>query len=146
VQVRPATADDAASILALLRRCALPVGGVPDELDLLLVAECEGRVAAVAGLELHPPDGLLRSVATVPEFRGRGLATSLCAAVERQARALGARRLYLLTETAEALFAKRGYRRVDRATAPAGIARSPQVAALCPASAILMARESSARD
>ncbi|HXZ84918.1 MAG TPA: arsenic resistance N-acetyltransferase ArsN2, partial [Myxococcota bacterium] len=109
--------------------------------ELLVVAQDGGRVVGVAGLELYEGDGLLRSVATAPDFRGRGVASRLCAEVERRARALGARRLYLLTETAEPFFARRGYRRLDRAAAPRGIAGSREFASVCPASAALMARE-----
>jgi amino-acid N-acetyltransferase len=141
VQLREAEPGDVASILALLGRSGLPLDGVPDDADLLLVARHGGGVVGVAGLELHEGGALLRSVATASELRGLGIASRLCAEVERRASALGADRLYLLTETAEPFFAKRGYRRVDRAAAPRGIARSREFATVCPASAVLMARD-----
>jgi N-acetylglutamate synthase-like GNAT family acetyltransferase len=114
---------------------------VPQDSALLVVAESEGRVAGVAGLELHGADALLRSVAVSRESRGRRLASRLCAEVERRAPALGARRIFLLTETAERFFARRGYQRLERAKAPAGIAASREFAALCPDTAVLMFRE-----
>jgi amino-acid N-acetyltransferase len=138
VQLREAEPEDIGSVLELLRRCGLPTDGVPDEAEALLVAREDGRVVGVAGLELHGGEGLLRSVATAQEFRGRRVASRLCDEVEKRAHSLGVTRLYLLTETAEAFFAKRGYRRVERANAPRGIASSKEFATLCPVSSALM--------
>jgi len=123
VQLRDAELEDVGAILELLGRCSLPKDGVPED------------------AKLHDGAGLLRSVATDAELRGRRIASALCDEVERRARSLGVRRLYLLTETAATFFAKRGYRRVPRADAPPGIARSRESAAVCPASAELMSRD-----
>jgi amino-acid N-acetyltransferase len=141
VQLREAEPDDVAPALDLLFRSGLPLDGVPNDADLLVVARDAGRVVGVAGLELHEGDGLLRSVATDAEHRGRRIASQLCEEIELRARELGAGRLYLLTETAERFFAKRGYRRVDRTAAPHGIASSREFTAVCPASSVLMLRE-----
>jgi amino-acid N-acetyltransferase len=141
VRVREARPTDVAAILELLSQCKLPLDGVPGDADLLLVADQAGRIAGVAGLERHGADGLLRSVATAPESRGRGCAGALCEAVESHARASGLRRLYLLTETAELFFAKRGYSRIERAQAPPGVAGSREFSAVCPTSAALLVRE-----
>ena len=138
MRVREAESGDLPAVLELLRQGGLPLGGVPDELSLLLVAEHSGRVVGVAGLELHRGDGLLRSVATTSDFRGQRVASTLCDEIERRAPSLGARRLYLLTETAEVFFGKRGWARIERSEAPPGIACSPEFTSLCPASAVLM--------
>ncbi len=141
MELRDARASDTAAIHALLRGCRLPIEGVPNDAALLLVAESGGRIAGVAGLELHGADALLRSVAVAPELRGQRIASRLCAEAERRAPALGAKRVFLLTETAERFFARRGYRRLARTQAPAEIAASREFAALCPDSAVLMFRE-----
>lgn len=138
VQQRDAEPDDLGAVLDLLGECGLPTCGIPEELDLLAVALHERRVVGVAGLELHDDDGLLRSVATAPDFRGRGVASQLCDEIERRASSLAARGLYLLTETAEPFFAKRGYGRIDRSAAPRGIASSREFTTLCPVSSALM--------
>jgi len=140
VQLGRAEPADLAAIHDLLSGCGLPIDGVPGDADLLLVARHEGGVTGVAGLELHDGDGLLRSVATAPALRGRGIATRLCDEIESHARSRGARQLFLLTETAERFFAARGYCRVDRAAAPRGIASSREFTTVCPASSLLMAR------
>ena len=141
MEIRPATADDAELVRALLRACGLPVDGVPADLESLFVASVDGRIVGVAGLELHGRDGLIRSVAVAPQFRDHNLASRLCTAVENRAERIGVRRLFLLTETAERFFMKRGYNAIERTLAPAGIASSHEFAAVCPASAILMVRE-----
>ena len=141
VEIRAACLPDAEAIRGLLRDCALPVAGAPEDAESFWVAALAGRVVGSAGLELHRGDGLLRSLAVHPDFRDRGLAARLCGEVERRARAVGAPRLFLLTETAERWFAARGWRRIERSAAPAGIAASREFAAVCPASAALMERE-----
>jgi amino-acid N-acetyltransferase len=139
--VRRAGPADRAAIRALLAASALPLDGAPDDAESFWVATHAGRVVGCAGFELHAGDALLRSLAVAPNFRGRGLAARLCREVERRAREAGARRAFLLTETAEPWFAKRGWRRIERAAAPAGIATSREFAAVCPAAAALMERE-----
>jgi amino-acid N-acetyltransferase len=143
MEIRNASEDDVDTVRALLRECRLPIDGVPDELDSLVVADVDGRIVGVAGLELHDGDGLIRSVAVSPESRGQNLASRLCAEVEQRAKVVGARRLFLLTETAESFFVKRGYRPMERARAPRGITSSREFSAVCPASAVLMVRECS---
>ena len=141
MQVRAAEPGDVRAVLDLLVQAGLSLAGVPDETAVLLVAEEAERVVGAAGLELHDGDGLLRSVATAPDCRGRRVATTLCEQIELRAESLGLRRLYLLTETAEGFFAKRGYQRVERAEAPRAIAGSRQFETLCPASCSLMCRQ-----
>ena len=141
IELHTARPADCESIRRLLVASALPVDGAPDDAEAFYVATHGGRLVGCAGLELHAGDALLRSLAVAPEFRGRALAGRLCREVELRARELGARRVFLLTETAEAWFAKRGYRRIERAAAPAGIAASREFAAVCPAGAALMERE-----
>ena len=140
VTIREAEPRDIAPVRALLLACKLPVDGVPEEADLLLVADRGGQVVGVAGLELHGGDGLLRSVAVSPELRGQRIAENLCARIEHRAIALGLRRVYLLTETAEQYFVRRGYRVGARSEAPPAIAASREFAESCPASARFMVR------
>jgi N-acetylglutamate synthase-like GNAT family acetyltransferase len=138
--IRDARPEDMDAIRTLLSAAKLPLAGVPEDTALLLVAEQDGRVVGVAGLELHAGDALVRSVAVESAHRGRRLASRLCSELESRAAGLGAGRAFLLTETAETFFARRGYTRLDRARAPGGIAASREFAAVCPASAILMFR------
>ena len=141
MEIRTASDKDVEMERALLLECRLPIDGVPEELECLLVAAVNARIVGVAGLELHDGDGLMRAVAVSPDSQRRGLGSQLCDAIERQAELVGARRLFLLTETADPFFRKRGYRSVERVLAPTEIASSVEFSAVCPASAVLMVRE-----
>ena len=127
-----AQAGDLADIRALLRSSRLPAedldaGGVHAH----WVWREAGRVVGTAGLDVVGTVAVMRSLVTDPEFRGQGIATALCDAAEDEARRRGVTAVYLLTESAAALFERRGYRTVDRATVPDGIARHRQFASGC---------------
>lgn len=100
----------------------------------------EDGLQAVAGLELHGSEALLRSVATTPAARGTGLGKKVTAAAEARARRAGVARLWLLTETAEGFFARLGWARAARDEAPPSIRETTQFTSLCPASAALMVK------
>ena len=73
--------------------------------------------------------------------RGLGDGSALIAALTAEARhTLGLCRLWLLTTTADSFFRRLGFVAHDRTAAPAVVTDSAQFSALCPASAVLMAR------
>jgi len=137
-RVRAARPDDWPAVEALLRACALPVDGAVDHLADFVVADHAGRVVAVAGLELHGPDGLLRSVAVSSETRRAGLGRAIVDAVEAMARRRGVQRLHLLTTSAAAYFERRGFRAQERSSAPESLQASVEFRGACPASATFM--------
>ena len=139
--VRRARPDDLQGVLALLDADALPRAGVAEAFDHFQVIEVGGRIVAVAGLEVHGNDGVLRSVAVHPNFRGRAWGSRLTEAAIRSARSAGLSRLYLLTTTAEDFFPRFGFRRTERDAAPAAIRASVEFAEACPASAVAMVLE-----
>lgn len=98
----------------------------------------QGALIAVGGLEIYNKTALLRSVATSPEYRGRGLAQAIVGELEKLADSCGVSSLYLLTETASNFFEKLGYQQVERSTAPDDITATRQFSDLCPSSAELM--------
>ncbi|MDF3822999.1 GNAT family N-acetyltransferase [Leptospira sp. 96542] len=149
------TAQDHDAVQALLARAGLPYADLtPTYMALflglrasdtagaskLLPGERPAPWIAIAGLEPHHGDGLLRSLLVLPEHRGQGLARALVHAQEARARGLGLRRLVLLTETAADFFRALGYRDTDRATLPDGLRAAPQFAQLCPASASCLSK------
>ena len=85
-------------------------------------------------------DRLLRSLLVIADRRGDGLGRDMLAALEARAWELGAALLHLLTNTAAQFFAAKGHAAADRATAPASTASSRESTALCPASAVRLAR------
>ena len=141
VTIRPASAGELPAVEALLRGAKLPVEGVREMGDLLLVALEGGRLVGSAGLELHGTAGLLRSVATVGTDRGRGIGRALVECVMGAARERGVRRVYLLTETAAGFFPRFGFRPVERGDVDPSVQRSAEFAQLCPASAVAMVHE-----
>ena len=140
--VGPATERDRTAVLDLLREAALPREGLEAAgIDLLVAVDRDGALLGSAAVETHGPSGLLRSVATRDDARGRGVGSRLVGACIERARQRGLSELYLLTETAAGWFPRFGFRRVPRDSAPDALQRSPEFASLCPSSAVCMRRE-----
>jgi amino-acid N-acetyltransferase len=141
----PARGDDLPAIRVLLDASGLPHEdiGTPHLVNFVVLRGASG-LAGVGGVEIQGADGLLRSVAVAPGQQQHGLGRALVEACEARARDQGATALYLLTTTAAEYFAHRGYRRVDRAAAPAAIQATREFAALCPSEAVCMVKELSA--
>jgi N-acetylglutamate synthase-like GNAT family acetyltransferase len=140
VMFRAARRTDLEAIRSLLADAGLPPDGVAERLATFLVADLEGAVVAVGGLEVSAPVALLRSVVVSPDRRCRGVGASLCSRLLDGARALGVQRCYLLTETAEAFFERLGFETAPREQAPEAIRSTDEFARLCPESARLMTR------
>jgi amino-acid N-acetyltransferase len=140
-EAQPAQAADLPAIRALLQAERLPHEDLtPQHLQDFLVLREGNALVAIAGLERHGRDGLLRSVAVTSNRRGTGLGITLVAATEQRARALGLAALYLLTTTAAEFFAQRGYRRIERKDAPAALQASREFSTLCPSTATCMVK------
>lgn len=144
--LRRARPTDLSSVLGLLAGAGLPSDGVSEAFSSFLVAKSGEDLGAggaatlvgVAGLEVHGPDGVLRSVAVDPAWRGRGLGARLVRAIIDEARARGLRHLYLLTTTADAWFPRHGFDVIDRSAAEPAVLESVEFRDVCPASAVAM--------
>jgi N-acetylglutamate synthase-like GNAT family acetyltransferase len=133
--------DELEAVLALLRLVELPTGGVSDVFPAgYVVARSAQRVVAAAGLEVHGPVGLLRSVAVLPPERGSGLGRRLVEDRLRAAREQRLRAVYLLTTTASDYFRGLGFVEASRAEAPAPLLKSTEFTTLCPASAACLCK------
>ena len=140
VSLRRTVHADHEAVEALLHDSELPIDGVAEWLAQFWVAEHQGRVVGVAGMERYGDSGLLRSVAVVPEWRGTGIGRTLVDRVLEDGRAAGVREVYLLTTTAEHYFPRLGFACVDRETVPAAVRASAEFTGACPASAVVMCR------
>jgi amino-acid N-acetyltransferase len=138
--IRPATGDDLTSVQRLLTDSALPLDGVPDALPGFVVAEADGAIVGVAGLEVCCEHALLRSVAVRPEWRAHGVGRALVTRAIAEAEARGIHALYLLTTTAERYFPKFDFETVARDTVPEDIRATAEFQEACPASATVMRR------
>jgi amino-acid N-acetyltransferase len=135
----PAARSDLMGIHWLLQLESLPSVDVTEEaLSHFLVCRDRIGVVGLVGLEVYGQSALLRSLVVSSERQGCGLGRRLVEAAEGMARASGVTALYLLTTTAAGFFESAGFRRMDRAEAPAQIRATSQFEHLCPATAVLM--------
>jgi amino-acid N-acetyltransferase len=140
VLLRAASAADRPAIERLLSDLQLPVAGVPEWIGDFWVAESEGRIVGVAGVELYGDGALLRSVAVDPAWRSSGLGRTMVDRALDGARNSGARYVFLLTTTAEHYFHRLGFVGTSRDQVPAGVQGSIEFREACPASAVVMRR------
>ena len=129
------------SILALLSAAGLPVDDIATASELTFwIANCEGRLLGVVGLERRSHSGLLRSLAVVRERRQRGLGRALVRHVEQAALEQGIAELFLLTETARTFFEKLGYRMVSRDEVSESLLSTAEFQTLCSVTAVCMSK------
>jgi len=128
-------------IAAILSAEKLPVDDLPETLDNFLIATENGKLIGVAGMEVYGTYGLLRSVAVLAEYRGKGVAAKLIARLESEAASRGLKNMYLLTETAPEYFAAKGFQKISRDDVPNEIMRSSEFSHVCPVSAIVMKKK-----
>jgi amino-acid N-acetyltransferase len=140
INLRSAEAADLPAVLSLLERSKLPTAGVADGFSHFLVAEGDGKLVGVAGLELYDGSALLRSVAVEEAWRGSGVGRVLVERALDLARERGIEDVYLLTTTAEHYFPKFGFTCVSRDSVAEGIRGSVEFQCACPASAKVMRR------
>ncbi|HUX34919.1 MAG TPA: arsenic resistance N-acetyltransferase ArsN2 [Gemmatimonadaceae bacterium] len=142
--MREARPDDIDAVERLLTDAALPVVGVREALahpaSGFVVAESDGIIVGVGGLETCCDDVLLRSVAVRPEWRSRGVGRALVTRLIAEAEANGRRALYLLTTTAERYFPSFGFQPVAREAVPEAVRATAEFRDACPATAVAMVR------
>jgi amino-acid N-acetyltransferase len=138
--IRAARPDDLTRVETALRDADLPLNGLRDQFgDGYAVAEANGELIGVEGIEVYGTDGLLRSAAVVSSWRGKGVGDALTRDRIEWARRRGLRSLYLLTMTAGDYWPRFGFARADRARAPHDMQKSPEFTDACPSSALCMA-------
>jgi len=130
---------DRTDVLRILQLNNLPTADL-SEMNMANFIECsvEDETLAVVGIEVHGSDGLLRSLAVMPQAQGMGYGNALVEKIEALAKDRNVNTLYLLTETAEHFFKRFGYEKIDRDLAPASIAMTNQFSELCPSDAAFM--------
>lgn len=144
--LRPALATDREAVERLLTASHLPLDGVPRTLADFIVAESDGALVGVAGLEVCGEDALLRSVAVDPAWQSHGVGRALVTRVLADADARGVRGLYLLTTTADGYFPRFGFRPTTRDAVPDELRATAEFRGACPASATVMRRDRGQRE
>lgn len=133
-----ARSSDVPSILRLLEQEGLPLDGVREIGDGMVVARDAQRVVGAAGLEFYAAGALLRSVVVDARAQGQGIGRRLTEAAMALARERGASSVFLLTTTAERFFPQFGFERITRDDVPASVRASVEFTSACPASAVVM--------
>lgn len=136
--IRRASVQDLGAIETLLTENNLPLDGVREALSSFLVAEADGRIVGVVGMEYCGEYGLLRSTAVDAAWRNRGVARRLVEQIIAHAEARGTRALYLLTTTAERYFPSFGFQATARESVPEEIRATGEFRGACPESATVM--------
>lgn len=136
--IRSAQPRDREPVRRLLERAELPTAEVDRWFSHYVVAESDGEVVGVAGLEVHGSDGILRSVVVAEPWRSVGLGDRLVGTVLACARDREIERLWLLTTTAAEYFARHGFQRTQRDEAPLRVRKSVEFCEACPDSAVAM--------
>jgi amino-acid N-acetyltransferase len=145
--VRAASCDDLARIEALLTASGLPIAGVAQSIDGFLVAEHEGDLVGVVGLEQCCREyGLLRSTAVAAGWQGRGVGRMLVERAIANAESSRTKALYLLTMTAERYFPSFGFVETTRDAVPPEVQATAEFCSVCPASATVMSLELASGD
>jgi len=142
-QIRSSRSSDLGAAVRLLLDAGLPLDDLTAD-HLALVAEEDGELHGLIGLELFGGVGLLRSLVVASHYRSRGLGVALVGALETHARDCGVAELWLLTIDADAFFERLGYGVRRRDAAPDAIRATAEFSALCPADAVLMSKSISA--
>ncbi len=135
---RNAATADIPSIQKLLSDSKLPDEDCVAHIENFIVFVANNNIVGVGGLEICGSFALVRSIAVVPQHRGKGIAKKIYTQLKDRAQGLGINRLYLLTESATDYFANLEFLIMDRADAPESIMATQQFKQLCPSSATLM--------
>lgn len=136
--IRPATANDLTQIERLLIASSLPTTGIADVLCRFFVAEHDGAIVGVVGVEECCEYGLLRSTAVDDAWRSKGLGRQLVERAIHDAESRGVKALYLLTTTAERYFPSFGFSTITRDQVPVSVQATAEFCNVCPASATVM--------
>lgn len=139
--IERARPGDLADVLALLERHNLPLAGVPDHVDTLVVARDDGRIVGAAAVELYADGALLRSVVVDTPAQRKGLGHRLTDAALNIAREHHVDTVFLLTTTAERFFPRLGFTQISREDVPTTVQASVEFQSACPASATVMRRD-----
>jgi amino-acid N-acetyltransferase len=141
IQLRTGHPEDLPQVLALLRQSDLPIDGIDRNLSHFILAESQGKLVGVIGLELYGSSALLRSAAVAEKWKGSGVGRELVMRALELARERGIEEVYLLTTTAEKYFTRFGFVRIGREDLAAGVQSSEEFRSACPSSAAVMRRK-----
>lgn len=137
---RLAESKDLEKIKDLLGKSNLPVADIEnaDKINFVVAISDSNELIGCIGIERYDTDGLLRSLAVDPDYRGTGIGHELLSRLLSISRQLGVNDLHLLTTTAERFFDRAGFSLLPRDEAPASMKATVEFSSLCPSSSAYM--------
>ncbi len=138
MKYREAEESDIQAIRELICSSGLPSSDIDGKAQKIFVAESDGKIIAVGGIEKLGDVALIRSIAVTPAYRSSGIASNIYRLLEAYARSLEVEELYLMTESAKEYFQKLGFSEQEREAVPWDIKQTSQFSKLCPSSATVM--------
>jgi amino-acid N-acetyltransferase len=136
--IETATREDLPAVRRLLETEHLPLDGIDDQVDTMVVAKNGTEIVGAAAVESYADGVLLRSVVVAPAARGQGLGHRLTETALNIARDRGMQTAFLLTTTAEKFFPKLGFDVILREEVPLSVQESIEFRSACPSSAVVM--------
>jgi amino-acid N-acetyltransferase len=124
----------------ILKDSDLPFSDIERGNVLLFNLEESGEIIGIGGFEKYDEMALIRSVAVVNEFQGKGYGSKLISGIESEAKKAGIKTLFLLTTTAKEYFEKKGYNVISQQEVPDIIQSTTEFVSLCPVSAVCMSK------
>ncbi|NUA31445.1 GNAT family N-acetyltransferase [Cupriavidus basilensis] len=109
LRIRAAQPADWPAIAEVLEACGLASDDLDPSLALFHIAVLDGGIVGCAGAEGYGDTVVVRSVAVLPPYRDRGIATHLVSALLMRARANGCTRAVLLSASCPSYFARYGF-------------------------------------
>ena len=136
--IRAARKADVEAVCQLLDTVGLITDGVAEHIGTYVVAFEGDRLVACGGSEAYQYAALIRSIAVLPDYRGRGLGRRIVRELLDRLSSHGLREFYLLTIDADAYFRKRGFKPIDRDEIHPQLLESAELKGACPDTAICM--------
>lgn len=127
IRLSQAAPHDFDTIKTLLEGCGLYTSSVTPEGSTYWLATLDGVPAGCIGLEVGEGASLIRSMAVLPRFRGRGLGRALALSALTQATLRGDREVYLFSSGAGDYWQRFGFVPSSPAEVTAALPDAPQV-------------------
>lgn len=116
LRIRVAAPGERPAIASVLEQCGLATEEVQLREERFHVALLDDRIVGCGGVERHGECAVVCSVAVLPQYRDRGIASHLISALLMRARADGCRSAVLLTSRCPNYFARYGFSLVPAAS------------------------------
>ena len=132
--------QDVNSVCDLLRSSNLPYKDFDlNKIKVILAIDDDDIIGSI-GVELYPPNALLRSFVLRPQYRGKSIGNNMFQYLMSYGSQKGIRDIHLLTDTADSYFISHGFIVANRNDAPSQIRQTSEFKDLCPSTCTYMVK------